>query len=61
MADNTLEILDFVLNKDRPAPYQFWFAVEGIANQISAKDAGGFTITTYYRAISDDKYYVVDT
>lgn len=57
---NSLEILDFVLHSDRVAPYQFWFALQDIENQLSAKDAGGLTITTYYKA-PDSKYYLVDT
>jgi hypothetical protein len=42
------------------APYKYQFALSDISNQISAKDAGDLSITTYYLA-SDSKYYVVDT
>ena len=50
LASNSIEVLDFVQHSIREAPYQFWFAVQGIENQISAKDAGGFEITTYFLA-----------
>lgn len=60
LESNTLEILDFVQHSDKVAPYQFYFALQDIENQLSTKDAGGLTITTYYKA-SDDQYYLVDT
>lgn len=56
----TVVIENFVSVTENVAPYKYTFALSEIANQLSAKDAGGYTITTYYKA-SDGEYYVVDT
>lgn len=56
----TVVIENFVSVAENVAPYLYTFALSDIANQISAKDAGGYSITTYYLA-SDAQYYVVDT
>lgn len=57
---NTIEILNFVQVEENIAPYKYSFALSDIANQISAKDAGDYSITTYYLA-RDGRYYTVDT
>jgi hypothetical protein len=41
-------------------PYQFWFALHNIENQLSAKDAGTLEVSTYYKA-KDSLYYLVDS
>jgi len=55
-----IEIKNFVQVTENIAPYLYQFALSDIANQISAKDAGDYGITTYYLA-SDGEYYVIDT
>jgi len=40
-------IENFLSKKDAPAPYEFWFILTGIGNQLSCKDAGSWLITTY--------------
>ena len=54
-----IELVDFTLVQ-RKAPFDFYFAIVGVENQISSKEAGGFDITTFYKG-SDDLYYVIDT
>jgi len=56
----TVRIENFVQVEVNEAPFTYKFGLSGIENQISAKDAGAFTITTYYRN-SDGIDYVVDT
>ena len=58
LENRRIEILDFVTSDDRNAPFQFVFGINGIQNQISAKDAGEYTITTYEKW--RDNFYMID-
>ena len=40
------------------AGYEFWFIIDGLQTQTSAKDAGPFQLTTYEEV--DSKFYMVD-
>ena len=53
-------IEDFVKKKDRDAPFDFWFILTGITNQLSTKDAGKWLLTTYNYDKETDQYYIVD-
>jgi hypothetical protein len=37
-----VQLKDFILGSVREGPYTFAFGIEGITNQVSVKDAGGF-------------------
>jgi len=56
-----IEILNFVQVEQNVAPYKYSFALSDITTQVSAKDAGNWSITTYYLGPGDGKFYVVDT
>lgn len=56
---NEIEIIDFITTTNKPANFEFKFAVEGIENQRSARDAGGFTISTFDQI--DGQFYTIDT
>lgn len=55
-----IELLNFVQVEENAAPYKYSFGLSDIQNQISAKDAGDYAITTYYLD-TDGRYYTVDT
>lgn len=57
--EKTVRIENFVQVEVNEAPFVYKFGLSGIENQISAKDAGGYVITTYYRNI-DGNDYIVD-
>lgn len=55
-----IEILDFVQNDSDPAGTTYKFDISGIANQISAKEAGSFIIETYYKDPATGDFYLID-
>jgi hypothetical protein len=40
------------------AGYEFWFIIDGLQTQTSARDAGPFQLTTYEEV--DSQFYMVD-
>ena len=53
-------IENFLSKKDAPAPYEFWFILMGIGNQLSCKDAGSWLVTTYDYDADTKEHFVVD-
>ena len=57
--DRTVVIDNFVKSDPQPPGTEFVIGMTGIQNQISTKDAGGYTITSFYK--KDDQFYIIDT
>jgi len=57
--DHTITIENFVSDTEVKAPFTYSFGISGVTNQMSVKDAGSYSIETYYKA-SNGNYYLVD-
>jgi hypothetical protein len=61
MVDGKVVIDNFVQVSESTAPFHFKFALSDIENQISSKDAGGYTVETFYKNPANGEYFMTDT